>query len=864
MLAGEITPNKKQVFIELMKAQYVQDSITFHPYYHELPDSADERPDHLKGPEVRHEDPDLGLAILRKWYKLEDVPEEEKPAYFKIICSNVVSVTKTVFPNESEELTHWRVMSVLQNIGTRYWLRTTPLIYSKEAFSQVAHHGVAVIDRTTKSVEDINASVKLVCNNAFSRINIDRRLVLEGINVIEDTVELLTEYVVAKKFIRNDVLDSERIKPTLSTHPAVSPLVAPGIGKRRAGQTTDRLGMMGYRSTDLTFQQLGNKMPPVKKAKIEFNPNRDYEMMNRELKREICAVSPGMQVIGFAAPKPDTNHAFSALEGLQKRLMGHTFAPKTDFYMELKDYTKSIFDSLKWGEKVLESDKIIPLLTDFNHYIEQTNYSGKLKEHFKAVRKEVEETCVSLDENQFEKWVEVKCFVKEESYDEPKFHRGIYARSDYFKVIFGPLVKAMETVVFSSKFFIKKIPVTNRHEWLLQTLYMDGGRYASMDFTGFEKHSIPKLVNSTVHTVYDNFAKYFSVLLNDNQGALLGFCARVLRNMNKFLFKYFTVWFVGGKCSGEMDTSLSNGLLNFILMVYIMEKEGFHSGFGVLRSVRRPGCYEGILPCCFEGDDGNICFPHGLDISDLTPDLFRGYGLDLKIDMALKAGEAGFVCLYFSETDVQLITNPFKHIARMWVSKKYVGARLSKLKSLMRMKCICLLYQFPNCPILGAFCEMILRLTRGHDIRHLYTHLDLYDKERYKFLVDGTELPVKRGDINISTRLTMENVFGASPEIQKQMEAYFDAQQEWKMFLDPPGFPFFANRTWHDNWCNYVMEVNVNNKNFQSDLCKMSIRPPIFAETLDLVHESLLAEDDCKKDVGQLSEWLSDMASISI
>lgn len=831
-----------QFFLSLKKGQYVQDSITFHDYTHPAPDE-DMRPDHMKGPELKHDDPLLGHAVLRKWVKIEDLPEDQKSYAVKYIVSEVVDlVEKSLCVHHDDTVKHSQVLAVLQSIGSAYWLKTTVLVYSREMYSQVMNHSVAVLDETIKIRSDWNSVVKQACLNAGSRINIDRYLVLEGVNVISDTTLLITEVIEAKRFHHTDLATSnkyyKRPRPVL----------------RGAGA---RLGMIGYASTDLTFEQIGKKLDDIKDGKIEDVAKFQYEREVKDAMRRIVSVNPGMQIPGFAAPRPDTGHSGSAKEGLQKRLMGTTFEPEFDYYKDLENYTKLIFDHEKWGEKLLNDDDNIRYLTDFEFYLSKTNYSEKLKKKFREIRGEVIETANRLSVEEFQKWCEVKCFVKEEAYDEPKFHRGIYARSDYFKVIFGPYVKLMEKCVFSSTYFVKKIPVKDRHDWLLNKLYMDGALFGSTDFTGFEKHSIPRLMRVTVHKVYDLFARYIEILTNGCDANMLGLCAKVLRGMNNFVFKYFKASFPGGKCSGEMDTSLSNGLLNFIMMVFILEREGYHTGFGYFNVKRRPGCYNGILPCCFEGDDGNISFPYDLDISDITPALFKRYGLDLKIEKADKVGEAGFVCLYFNEVTPQLITNPFKHLARMWVSSRYIKSKETKIRSLMRMKCMCLLYQFPSCPILAAYCEMVLRLTAGYDVRHLYYSLDAYDRDRFSFLVDGTKMPYKRGHITELTRDTCHNLFGVCPELQKTMENYFDSQTEWSQYIDPPGFDLITPPKWIDNWRDYVCELNVHSVTMNEDILKVPIRPVAVAASVKKTHESIVADDSYLDKISEVSAWLA-------
>jgi len=56
----------------------------------------------------------------------------------------------------------------------------------------------------------------------------------------------------------------------------------------------------------------------------------------------------------------------------------------------------------------------------------------------------------------------LKAFIKDEYYLEYKPGRGIYARCDLAKLVFGPYIKLIESVVFDLKYFIKHTQVRER------------------------------------------------------------------------------------------------------------------------------------------------------------------------------------------------------------------------------------------------------------------------------------------------------------------------------------------------------------------------------------------------------------------
>jgi len=823
----------KTYFLARAKTAYVYDMIRFGRKSTIVVSSADQRPDHLAGPTLKHVDPDLREATIRRWKKMSEMSEENLEFASLEICHRVSQVIETQFKSLLDDKGKVKIevmLAVLQRLGTQYWAKDTEVTYSHTLYQQVLSHPCANATHTERSVADISATVKQTSNNMASRINIPAVTWGTGNDIIAQTADLLIETIVARKWEFEDPIGSIRFDPNRTV---LTPT------KRRAGT---RLAMVAYRTTDLDLKPFG----AIKKGKIEEVKKLVYERESKDLHRSVCSVTPGLQIEGFAAPRPDTKHSDSAREGLQKRLMGVTPVPTVDFYADLAVYSKLLFDHEEWGRKFMDNaDFNTRVLTDFEYYLSLTNYSEKQKQTMRDARSIVVNKN-DLEPDDFDKWCEVMCFVKEEAYDEPKYHRGIYARADYFKVIFGPFVKCIEKVVFSSPYFIKKIPVSERAEWLFQKLYEDGAKYAAGDFTGFEKHSIPKLMNSSVHVVYAEFEKYFEHMLSGSSG-MLSVCAKVLRGLNQFVFKYFTASFAGGKCSGEMDTSVSNGVFNWITMMYVLEREGFHYGIGYFHSIRpyRKGAeMGGFLKFVAEGDDGVITFPLGIDLTGLSTNaeavaFFARYGLDMTIEWSDDVGEAGFVSLYFNTTVRQLITSPFKHLGRMWVSSRYVCARETKLRSLMRMKAMCLLFQFPACPILASYCEMVLRLTSGYDVRHLYWTMDSYDRERFAFLLNPS-VRCRAEAIHPLTRLTCSNLFGVHPDLQVQIENYFASVNEWSTILRPPGFECLTPFAWAQNWDTYVMELDVTVTNFESNVCILPLRKRLDAPMADNVHEALL------------------------
>jgi hypothetical protein len=169
--------------------------------------------------------------------------------------------------------------------------------------------------------------------------------------------------------------------------------------------------------------------------------------------RDPMMTSLGCHVEGAALPHPDQNDPVTMLGGVFKRIAGRLPEPNRELLEKLSLYCD------KWLEK-----HMVPLSDDddlsFDTWIEKRPYPLWRKDQ---LRKKFEE----METYDFhEKYTKVKCFMKDECYTEYKHARGIYARDDRFKVLFGPLCSAIEDRLYKHESFIKHIPVADRPKYI--------------------------------------------------------------------------------------------------------------------------------------------------------------------------------------------------------------------------------------------------------------------------------------------------------------------------------------------------------------------------------------------------------------
>lgn len=397
------------------------------------------------------------------------------------------------------------------------------------------------------------------------------------------------------------------------------------------------------------------------------------------------------------------------------------------------------FVDRKSKELFRKADRVM----SFDEWLDSTNYSESRKIELRDARNLLEGiTLGDLTEDGVKMYTRVKSFIKDEHYQAFKHSRGIYARVDEFKVLYGRFIKSMEEIVYETPYFIKHIPVSDRPKFISDR-FGGASKWFSSDFTSFESHSVQEILDNLVGQVYYNILGHLPEW--DEFAFLFG----IIKGTNTLYFKDFKMKVDAKKCSGEMDTSLSNGLLNFLMLSWIAECEGL-SGFDL----------------CVEGDDSIGTFD---SIGDKEID-FEKYGCLLKFELHDRLGSASFCGLMFSDS-LQSIGDSFRHIARMCGKQKYVSAGDRVLNALARAKAMCLLYQYPNCPILAAYCEYVLRVTRGYDVRRF-----LYD-DTYKIDIFEKALAAKvykRGVINDDTRILYEQIFNITVQHQLEIEHYFD------------------------------------------------------------------------------------------
>lgn len=364
----------------------------------------------------------------------------------------------------------------------------------------------------------------------------------------------------------------------------------------------------------------------------------------------------------------------------------------------------------------------------------------------------------------------VKCFVKDETYGEFKFPRGIYSRTDHAKCLFGPLVQSVSNQLFKLNWFIKKVPVVDRPKVIYDTLYEPGAKYVFTDYTSFEAHFHALLMDACENELF----KFMTKLLPDAR-AVADLMASTKTGCNHLVFKTFSALLKACRMSGEMDTSTSNGFTNLMLYLFTSQEAG---------------CPVDKVKGFVEGDDG-IFKNKG---PNPTTEDFEKLGMTIKIGVTDRLETASFCGQVYDIDDKTVVTDIQDQVCRLgWTNKKYVNANQKTAKELLRARGYSLVYQFGKCPILGVLGKKILELTDDVVVgQKMIDNMDAWDKEKY---LESLKWGSQVAEPGMSTRQLVDTMYNISVSEQYDIENKIRSMKQ----LGPLPFQFSSVDTrWTD------------------------------------------------------------------
>ncbi len=503
------------------------------------------------------------------------------------------------------------------------------------------------------------------------------------------------------------------------------------------------------------------KIPDIKKdLKISriYMKRSDVRSMRRPMARSLP-----VWLAGATSPRPDHGDPLSALGAVYKRFGFKPPEPDPKQIEKLISFTKN------WlrfsGLKPLENHEIPTV----DEWLDGTTYTQDRRDE---LRKIWDDSSQTVDAKLM---AIVKSFLKDETYPEPKYPRGINSRVDVAKCFFGPYVQAISDRMFDHPYFIKKVPVADRARHISDELACDdtveGVEFQATDATSFEA-SFTKILMRIEYEMYKYFLGKTSAW-----PMLKKFLLEVKAGMNVCRFKFFTVYIEATRMSGEMDTSLANGFFNLMAFLFLAWQNGAN-----VRSYRE-------LPGKVEGDDGVFRLSHPKHAPTLEQ--YASIGVVIKIEKSKNLSELSFCGQVYDKLDQVVVADPIEVISRIgWTNKKYVCASNNTLLQLLRSKGFSLVYQYQGCPILDHLGRRLLEITDNVVVgQKILDGMDLWEREKLTAAMAAwktrtAQLPVQP-EIKSGTRDLVAKLYGISIDNQIAAEKAVSDIQLWQPFTLP-------------------------------------------------------------------------------
>lgn len=492
-------------------------------------------------------------------------------------------------------------------------------------------------------------------------------------------------------------------------------------------------------------------IPPWKES-VSIRKHNNFDSYSRP-----CISSDlGCPYYGAVPPHPNPNGPEDLLAGALKRFATDPPPPDPIMFQRLLDFVER---------------KLFPLFTPLAPDVDISvptwlencqNYTIKRKQDLQR-----KYDLVADEDDPF--YRRAKSFAKDEFLVGIKHVRIINSASDEFKCFVGPVFRYLEKALFKNPHFIKYIPVPDRPQALFERIFRVGSRYGETDFTSMEAH-----FDRIRFEIEIMWYKYMTQYLPERDRLWRHF--EKLRGKNVCVFKFFTMYIEASRLSGEMNTSLGNGFVNFALNLFLDDLLDMGGEF------------------FFEGDDGVFCankMPTKQDYANL--------GFDVKVEPKEEISDMSFCGLVFDPLEKINVTDPMFELTTFgWSKFRYVNARRATRLALIRAKSLSMLYQYSGCPILHELALYGLRVTNRISVDKVSKYMSDWEKTQFLDAMScykKTKFREKKErPIGESTRLLVERVHGITVEDQLSCEAYLRRLDKvqvlympwmWKYHTDP-------------------------------------------------------------------------------
>lgn len=245
---------------------------------------------------------------------------------------------------------------------------------------------------------------------------------------------------------------------------------------------------------------------------------------------------------------------------------------------------------------------------------------------------------------------------------------------------------------------------------------------------------------------------------NEHAATVLQDFKNVVAGVNTIKFPDMTIKVDATRMSGEMNTSLGNGLVNLIIINFICEE-----------------LYGADVAAVVEGDDSL----YKTDAPVKTQD-YVDCGFTCTLEEHESINTASFCGLIFDEYSEVVIANPIKYILKTpWINRRWLNSNFNTMLGLYKSRSLSLLWQFPGCPVINEYAKYLYRMTNHVRLTTSMAREFKWNNEIFAIVseavIDETKLfdKMPKKDITFGTRMIMEQTFGITIEHQLYLEDLF-------------------------------------------------------------------------------------------
>ncbi len=517
-------------------------------------------------------------------------------------------------------------------------------------------------------------------------------------------------------------------------------------------------------------------LPPLKPIKDDVEIKINPFVRDEPDRRPAISASLGPCVVGAALPHADYSDRDSLIAGVRRRAACKPPPYDIDY---LERFGEFVDGWLATNLTPLDPSCDFSLET----WLEGTNYPEWRRDELRRCWNEVDD--IEFDRD----YTKVNCFMKDETYPDWKYPRGIYARVDEFKCFSGPIFKQIESVVYENKHFIKHVPVKDRPRVIYERLGRVGAKAYATDYTSFESLFQEIIMKMCEFKLYAHMTKFTPLFVK-----FMRVVYNVLGGRNYCSFFGFVMLITATRMSGEMCTSLGNGFSNLMFFLYSCRENGNTD-----------------VDIFVEGDDGL-----GIAVGPpLSVDHFTRLGLNIKLEIHDDISTASFCGMIFDPMDLIVVTDPIAYLVGFgWSKMNYVQAKKGKLDLLLIAKAYSLVYEYAGCPVLAALARFVFRCApRKTNLLHYVENSECFNTYERSTLIDAIRASLTpefqerlHRVVPLNTRLLVEEKFGLSLADQFSIEKYLDGLQSIQP-LNCEAILRNCPKPWLDYWDGYVAHI---------------------------------------------------------